>query len=151
LTLLPENDPDVLLAGFKDEATVAKLRALDDITVNIDGVDYDANNDGQLNLSAVGVVANWMFTKKMLESLTAMLPIASPELKGFIQIQLAVYQGVYHDLKVGWKATDNTIHQLSAEQVLAGLYESMQKKAQVLHETSEEVSEAKVDEVLGRA
>jgi len=132
----PENDPLVLQNAADEFAKVRKDEALRNLTISINGVEYDANTNGQLNMSAVGSVANWQFNLQMVSYLKT-IPNPSPDLQGFIAVQSAIYKKIYKDTHVNWKGTDNKMHNVQVESILEALYGSMKSKEDILHKSAE--------------
>lgn len=113
-----------------------KKEALESIKVQVNSIPYDGGLVAQSNMGDVGTIANWMFNKKLVETLelVSQSPDATAELKYLSTILTQVYQGVYKDTQVNWKGADNQIHSVQGESVLEALYAVMQTKSSIIEE-----------------
>jgi hypothetical protein len=118
-----------------------KQRAINSIQVTIDDITFDGDATAQHNMSATGTIANWLFNKNIAPTLQAVADnpdtddVTRAMLNGLADIFEGVYKSVYKDTAIGWRAADNTIHQVGGEQVLTALLASMQKVGEVIQQT----------------
>jgi len=117
-----------------ENANILKKEALESIKVQVNSIPYDGDLVAQSNMGDVGTIANWMFNKKMVETLNlvSQAPDATDELKYLSAILSQVYKGVYKDTKVDWKGADNKLHNVEGESVLEALYAVMQSKSSII-------------------
>jgi len=129
-----DQDPELLAFEEAQNKILKKERELSNLTITINGIEYDANDAGQINMSAVGAVANWQYQIKMLEYLDS-VQNPSPELLGFKNAMQYVYDELFKNTKIWWKGTDNVMHHVQVESIMEALYLSMEKKGEILAET----------------
>jgi len=126
----PEEDEEVIAEAERQKAAKMKEYLINHSTVTINGVEFDTNTTGQLNMSAVGAIANWQFNLRMTQYLQQ-LSDPSPEMQGLIKLFIGMYKGLYKDTKVEWKGTDSKIHRVQVESILEALKKGMDAKGEV--------------------
>lgn len=129
-----ELDEELVAKQLADEANVVKQEKLKNLMIEVDGIKFDATINGQSNMASVGTIANWQYNLKIIEYMTS-IPDPSPELVGFLQISSGVYDALYRQTTVQWKAEDGKLYDLSIEKILAGLHLAMLAKATILHDS----------------
>jgi len=132
------DDPELIALEEMQEKLLRKEQELSNLTITINGIEYDANNVGQLNMSAVGAVANWQYQIKMLEYLNN-VQNPSQELLGFKNAMQYVYDELFKNTKIWWKGTDNVMHHVQVESIMEALHLSMERKGEILAETNQEI------------
>jgi len=126
--------PELIEREIAEDKRIKKEQGLSNLTIEINGIEYDANSNGQLNMSAVGAVASWQYQLKMIEYLNT-IQNPSQELASFKLVMQGVYDALFKNTKIWWKGTDNNMHHVQVESIMEALHLSMIKKGEILAET----------------
>ena len=133
LAFPPEEDEEVLAQAKADKAKVKQQHALKNLTIKVHGIEYDANDGSQLNMSALGAISNWKFNQTILAYLEE-IQNPSAELAGFTKMFGDAYNAQYKTNKVKWKGTDNKLHKVQVESVLEALERAVDQTSAIVEE-----------------
>ena len=133
LSFPPEADLEVIAQAKADKAKIKQQHALQNLTIVVHGVEYDANDGSQLNMSALGAISNWKFNQTVLDYLKS-IQTPSEEMAGFTQMFSAAYDAQYKTNKVKWKGTDNKLHNVQVESVLEALERAVDQTSDIIQD-----------------
>ena len=96
------------------EVKVDKVKALDTLAVEINGVTYDAHQEAINNMSAVTNVAHTKYNQLITSGMGASM----------------AYDSVYKQV-VPWKGADNEVHTVQVESLVEALEAAMTERAKI--------------------
>lgn len=109
------------------QAKIQKAKELNELTIDINTVFYDANQEAIGNMAAVVAIATAKFQKAISVGI-----VKEGDTEPTLMNNAQAYQYVYKDQKVTWKGADNKPHVVQVESLVEASEKAMTAKQVIL-------------------